>query len=837
MNPAQLNFFSDWGVASEPFDEIALFAADRELSLISEAQTRFDVIDRLIKEVLAWSHGQIIVEEREIVQEGAQEKKVVYIDYLLRAGEEVILIEAKRFGAAFPTPTKRRRLKLSGSILGKGEIAKARAQAEEYARSKRVDVVVVTNGRCWCFYRLKGMNDASYGYLLFPFDNQGDGKKLYDWLGRISVQAGSLHNLENSPPQHPENRLLSQVNDADARVDRNNVADYISPALNNALYADAILADTENLRACYVFTEARTKFDKQLGVHLVDIKPTTVKPAKRIKSGKAHGPIREIFDSSSVPSYAPPVTVIIGPVGAGKSTYLKHFELIAGREIINTRSAHWVYIDFEEMGLSGNPREFMYSKLRDYLLQADGEQTINYNNTIKPAYEDLISGLARGHYNRVYNKDPNEFEKIVAERIDEQFKKVEPYVDRVFGYLAQNGLCVIVLDNVDLYEDEELETKVFSEGLALSKRVRCNVIVSIRDRTFVRHRSSSVFDAYELRKLWMDPPPIKSILKKRFTYAKKILDGAPARIELPGGKYLKVPDLGVFFNIVQSSILGGSAGDFVDAVSDTNIRKGLTLVTHFLTSGHIQADRALKQYIAGETNFVFPYHEIFKGCMLAQWRHYKEERSDSVNLFDSRLPSPSLRLARLYILKMLVDRAKTQSSVEVPVTECIDLFTQAGISSEQILSVLNHLYSVGLVRSTNAEDISSESTVVITRSGGYYVNLLCKEFVYVEACMHDTALDNKEYWLQLVDITREIERERSTAERMKQRRKRIKLFLRYLRDLESRFLEGIASNDNLRYLDEIERSVMNIVDHAVRVTDRRERQPNQRRRKRSPVRK
>lgn len=132
----------DWGEISEIYEQINKEAFSKNLENESEAQTRFDIIDRLIKEVLQWQHGQISIEPHTTgIRDG-------YIDYLLISGDKKIIVEAKKVGATFPSPTKKRKLKLTGAILGKGAINEALLQAEDYAINKNADVVVATNGNC-----------------------------------------------------------------------------------------------------------------------------------------------------------------------------------------------------------------------------------------------------------------------------------------------------------------------------------------------------------------------------------------------------------------------------------------------------------------------------------------------------------------------------------------------------------------------------------------------------------------------------------------------------------------------------------------------------------------
>lgn len=799
--------FADWGEASESFDRVQAFVSGRDLAEASEAQTRFDVIDRLVKEVLGWKHGQINVEERD---EGEVKG---FVDYILRAGDHNIVIEAKKVGASFPSPTRKKTLKMSGAVLNSGEISEALGQARRYAASKGADIAIVTNGLCWCFFSPEDRVSEAYAGLLFPFDNAADAEQLYDLFSSAGVEQGSLEAIDGIRPTRHENRLLSEVIDSASRVDRNNIADHIAPALNSAFYADALLSNPDDLDWCFVKTEARTKFDTMLGVHLVDPKPEAIKPAKRIRKAQSRGQLETIVRNTES-RFAPPVTLIIGSVGAGKSTYLKHFELVTGRQLLAVERVHWIYIDFEKMGRSGNPREFLYKALRDYLLGTHGGGPTDYRSVVEPAYKEEIAGLARGPYALIASK-ADQFNAIIADYIGKEFQQGEPYVDKVFRYITKNSMCVVVLDNIDLYEDDQLETTVFSEGLALSKRIQVNVIVCVRDKTYVRHRNSSAFDAFELKKLWLDPPPFQAVLSKRLSLSKKILENKPADIELSSGARLKVPDLSIFFDIVQKSVLTGESGTFIDASADENVRKGLTLVTNLLTSGHIQADKAVGNYLKGDYGYQFPFHEVFKGTMLGQWKYFKEERAECINLFDSRLGSKTLRLLRLFILRFLMLNAYDENEAEVPATECINLFSKAGASEVQTLECLDYLDKNGLIRNIAAEAVQRNSSVAITRRGAYLSKVVTKRFVYVEECMYDTAIEDGEVWQKLQNLTVEIERQRAVPAQLVSRKRRIEDFLGYLETLEGKFLKLLGNYDDLASIGMIRKSVIREAGIAV----------------------
>jgi hypothetical protein len=277
-----------------------------------------------------------------------------------------------------------------------------------------------------------------------------------------------------------------------------------------------------------------------------------------------------------------------------------------------------------------------------------------------------------------------------------------------------------------------------------------------------------------------------------------------------------VPDLSVFFDIVQQSILRGQAGDYVEAIADLDTRRGLTLVNNFLTSGHIEADRALKEYLSGNQTYYFPFHEIFKGSMLGQWLHFNEGRVEGLNIFDSRLGSRRLRLLRCFLLQFLLNRAKTQDSMEVPFSDCVATIGPIGATEAQIESALTTMQKYGLIRTIGAEAVGADSTLVASRAGGYYVRMLAREFVYVEECMWDTAIESDESWRLLSDYTATIEHDRIPYSRMLERKKRIAAFLEYLQGIEDEVLLDRPALRSYATISTIRDAVLRDVDGALR---------------------
>ncbi len=803
----------DWGEVSEIFDLIHKSAFDKKLENKSEAQTRFDVIDRIIKEILQWEHGQISVEPHTTgVRDG-------YVDYILTAGDIKIIIEAKKVGAAFPSPTRKRKLKLTGTVLGKGEINNALLQAEDYAKNLDANVVVATNGNCWCFYPLSNeySRDSIYATIFFPFENFEDAEELFNYFACHNVESDSLARLNTAPVIEVINKVSSVVRDSDSKIGRNNIADLIMPAVDRAILSEALLEDIDVLEKCYVTNDSRIRYDNTLNMHLTAYKPEQILPARKIKKGKSNDEFSKHI-SVSKSGITPPVTLIIGSVGSGKSTYLKHFELIKGKTLLQKQNAHWIYIDLEKLGKTGNPREFIYRSILDYLLEEHPENPTDYKSTVEPAYESEINALARGPFGHLFSKNRDEFYKKIDELISSDYKAKEPYVDKILRYLVKKCLCVIVLDNVDLYEDEELETNVFSEAISISKKNHCNILVSIRDTTYINHRNDSIFNAYELKRFWIESPSFKEVLSKRLNYAKKILDGEVAEIELSNGAILKVDDLSIFFTIVQKSLLNEENGKFLEYLSDKNPRRGISYIQNFLSSAHIQANKAISNYINGEANFIFPYHEVFKGCMLGQWKYYKEKHSDALNIYDANLASKNQQLIRLYLLNLLYLHSKSENTAEVSWNTIVETITHLGISEEKIKNVLSILIKNHLVITNNAQIINPEYSLTLT--GGYYLNILSKKMVYIESILLDTNIYDTLIYNKLTHQTLAIEQEYSINDRLVIRKERIETFMEYLLMLETNMFKGKSQYENLLIIGKTTDTVLAECDIAIKKSRR-----------------
>ena len=88
--------------------------------------------------------------------------------------------------------------------------------------------------------------------------------------------------------------------------------------------------------------------------------------------------------------------------------------------------------------------------------------------------------------------------------------------------------------------------------------------------------------------------------------------------------------------------------------------------------------------------------------------------------------------------------------------------------------------------------------------------------VYVEECVHDTAIDDEDTWNKLSEITYTIENENSVAKRMLIRQERLNIFTEYLQNLEVEIISVVPQLQEIAICDEIKNQAMNEAAEALR---------------------
>ena len=799
------------------YGQLSLFDAN-------EAETRLKVIDEVIFKVLGWHKDDVKIEER-VSEDG----RTSFADYILRTATTAILIEAKRAAATFPLPARRSRLRLDG-VLSEGGVGEAIRQARDYCRVKAIPFAVVTNGATWIIFPAIRTDQVSFeesDARVFR-DLEDLTKRFVEFWELLSMERTLDGNLEHEilgrgASELTSSNLRQMLPEPGYRLGRNALYEYIEPGISAALTDEALLEDVEALRKCYVKTSERLKYDTRLQVHLRDRMPTLGHTTVRVRSRRHEKKVEKRITGAPVRGPLKFI-VLLGPVGAGKTTFLHYTRKVSGAAAIDGRIL-WFFIDFKRATTADHPRQFI---LRELLRMIETDRDFDlgdWHKSIRPAYSETIDAMKRGPMHLLAKHDSVAFDTAVTHEITKDREAVEPYVEAVLKHGSSKWPGFLVIDNVDQLDDLGQQESIFMESQALARRMGLNVLMSLRESTFIRHRERPVFDAFEFDSFYVDPPNVIPVLAHRFTFAQKVLSGKRATLTTEHGMTVRVPDLSVFFDIVARSLLDEDTGLLIESLAGGNVRRGLALVREFLASGHTNADHAIATYLT-QGSYRFPRHEFFRGAILGSFRYFNDAVSLLPNLFDAKLGSPALQLLRLNVIARLVERAARGLTEGAIVSDLAAVCLRVGVPEQDVLLVLQDLGRRQLCRSVDGLAIGSDSAVVPTRLAAYAIKQMCREFAYADLCSVDAAILDPDALHELQESTLEIEATQAPPERVILRKRRVEQFLDYLMRCEERWVVECKRRklpaEWLRQLvrDELQPAILRDAENAIRSAER-----------------
>ncbi len=765
--------------------ELMGFYGQLSLTDTNEANTREKVIDSMLEAILGWDKNYDIDYESRVSEDGL----TTYADYKISTANTSIIVEAKKTGASFTLPNNRTTLKLGG-VLAEGEIGEAIRQVRDYSRKLSIPYSVITNGNAWVIFPsirtdgitfdetvariFRSLEDIKYRFVEF-----------WELLSKQRVVEGGLENeIFGKKDSFNSRRLITLFKEPGFRLGRNSIYEHIEPAVNLALSDESLLEDIEALEICYIKSTDRLKYDTRLHMYLKDLKPPLERKVIRVRKAKNVTALDEKLENYSRKKNQ--FILLLGPVGAGKTTFLHYTRKVSARLLIDGKIT-WFYIDYKFGTQEDSPREFIYKQILK-LIDEDREFNLGeWDNSIKPAYGNEISSLKKGALRLLSEADVNEFNKKISEMILREKEEIEPFVQKIISNSTKFRPGFLVIDNVDQITDEGYQNKIFQEAQAAARIMNLNVIMSIRESTYLKHRDSPIFNAFQVDTIYIDPPQIMPVLSRRFTYAKKVLKGKEAEIVSETGKRMRVKDLSSFFEIVAKSLLVDEAGFLIEVLSGGDIRRGLQLIREFLSSGHISADQVLFTYLTKGEYRKFPSHEVFKGIILGQKKYYREEESLLLNIFDSKLGYPFPQLLRFRILNMLTQFAAEATFEGLPHEELESKLYQIGIKPPDIEQVINSLLACRLIYTDDGRELYHHSKLLPTRLGGYIVRELSRQFLYLEPCLIDASIFIDEHWHNLQIITEQID-QASNPDKLKLRIDRANMFLDYLAEIDQSWI-------------------------------------------------
>jgi hypothetical protein len=741
----------------------------------NEAETRLKVIDRVLFEILEWTHDDVSVEERT-----SEDGTTTFVDYVVRTAGSSFVIEAKKVGAAFTAVPDVRRRRLTSSFVA-GAHGDAILQARDYCRRKGIPFAVVTNGTAWIAFpavRIDQVSFADSSAVIFPSLESAlrdDYAEFTHLLSRNEVIAGSLEaellgRTEDQIGGHRLNRFFTNRGPSGSR---NPLYPLIEEAIVTAFTDSIVDTDPELLEKCYVQTPERIKFDRQINMYISKHQSVFGRQPIRPLQRKESRALKETIEQSRIRA-RPVAILVLGTVGAGKTTFLHYTRQVSSASYFKPSDAgpypHWIYIDFRDFGPGGNVAEFLYERLRAYA--TEDRFLSNYEMCVRPGYIDQIRALREGPLKVL--GDEEKINERIADYLLAQ-SHTTAYVDRLLTYAASKAPVFMVVDNVDQFESADQQSRIFSESIALAHKNRMNLVLSLREATFVRHRSSPTFDAFDFAPIAIDAPAVLAVLSKRFFLANQLLKGKQGKFIAENGARVDVADLSIVADLISSSVLGTSVGTTIDILATSDVRLALRMTREFLESGYTNPGRAISTYNA-TGKYILPRHEALRSVLLGNHPVYSEEFSIVANPFDARLSRSNHQMLRLMILTALVTMSSRSDFRYVDGADITVAVKKIGFGDTAIKRVLEDLCAARFTFTSAHGEPTLSSSFYPSRLGGLIVRNLMADPTFLEAVMMDTFIASDKEWDKLKALSEDIDAERNVVQRLILRHERIRLF-------------------------------------------------------------
>lgn len=749
---------------------------------LNEADTRFQLIDRLLSEVLGWPKSAFRLEKS--TAEG-------FSDYILLRPNRVpaIIVEAKREGTYFEIPPNFNHGKLYREVrvkalLSSTDLAAALLQAQRYCADEGCEFGAVTNGRQLVIFKAferdrswKDLPALVISGINYFQDQYADGIDLLGYssvVERNSLQRRFRHKTQATREVFYPKEKITTFNQI---VNANSLAVVLRPIVQR-YFGPLDIDDPEFVDKCYVNQRAYDKSLKGIRSLIRD----SVSPFMA-----SYGVI-ETEDSDRGGTFgnrlakgvrkkgSGDVIVLFGGKGSGKSTFLrrvlehhppqylrKHslpvvIDLLGSpKDAAAIRDHVWrtlvQLLDVD--GILNGEREPLLRLFEDRWIVASKQDLFGFDTT-QPAFNDRLNGL------------------VANWKLDTRY-----VAERLVRYHAKKHKGVIVaIDNTDQLENE-LQDYAFSIAEEISREFGCVVLISMREERFYASKMRGMLDAYQNSAFHISSPSPAEVFNRRIDY---ILELARKR-KLPLSEDVRhdfVRFLKIFTADFQRDPIS-PLNRFISACAQGNIRLALDLFAELLVSGYTNA----KEMIEIQGIWTIQIHQVLRPLMTPTRLFYDEKLSRVPNLLQIRTSDGGSHFTGLRVLKLLSLGQDPTSPAYMPLAEVRARFGATFGNDDDLRAWLDRLLATNLIEASTRQDYFDEhiDSLRITPFGQFALMELHKIFTYLELISTDCGCRDESSCNQLVTLSNDevqLLNERRRYERVEKRVEKAEAFVRYL---------------------------------------------------------
>lgn len=528
----------------------------------------------------------------------------------------------------------------------------------------------------------------------------------------------------------------------------NEFAEALFPTLTKYFGAASEETPDEVIDRAYVATDEIGRYEGVLETYLKDratqAAGTQLKAIETTKN-KASGISTEVQKFSQNPTYYSRVQLIIGAVGAGKSTFIRRYyrKLMSSEVKRNTR---WAFLDFNVLPPNESLQTWIADRFIDSFSATNNEDLFGLEKPER-IFSHELTRFDRGPNKRLRKLDAIEFERRRSTLLEELTKSPTEFAKCVSRYYSgERGLgIVVVFDNVDK-RDRDQQLAIFEAAQWFKDVTRALILVNLRDSTFEAHRDEPPLDAFaNAINFYIRPPRFAQVIKKRLEL---ILDQLPHEVAkyqsytLNSGQKVSYPasKLGNFLMTIYLSLFDQRSlkvAAAMEALVAKDVRRALGMFADILVSPHIPTNQITSTMITSGENKI-PEYRIIRSLMNQRYKYYNGKSTYIHNLLKADLNHnrPS-NLLKVDILEFLIRNRKVRVDFQqegyVTVGTLKKSLGSCGYDGDDVGSAIDTLADWGMIEPEShlVENLSDEDAVRVHATGFIHMKFFLDRAEYL----------------------------------------------------------------------------------------------------------
>lgn len=723
---------SELDQAYDRFQALLKNVDEHREKIVSEEDSKVQIITRVLTEVLGWDTSDI----------GSERKhESGFSDYLMSTlGNPSFVVEAKRqgiFDIAVAEQKKFRNLRVSGPALKSA--TSGIQQAFSYASEEGLPFAVLTDGFSWIIFKthVPGRNYREVEAFVFPSLEaiSEDFAVFFDLLAKDQVTKRTyvqmfdeLHNQRVAF----ERKLVSPFDEAEIRIaQKSSLAFDLDRVFD--VYFGRMRGDDDPALLIECFVETRESRVADFSLEKMTARVLgNISPAASDLDGHLEDIVR-----SSVDVDEGQTVFIVGPTGAGKTTFLDRF---FRKTLSKNLRERCVDVRVSCLDASGD-QDSMVAWMIDRLIEEIEREVFEGG---APTWDDLVGMYFREYRRRaqgtgaeLYKSDKAafkvEFGKFLEDRVENDR---EGYLKRLLADIVTNRtrLPILIIDNIDEFSFEQ-KTDIFQLAQALRRHAKhALVIFPITDKSAWAFSKSDIFGIYSSKSFFLPTPSPRDVFRKRIEYLRSKIDVFETEDDRKDyftskGIRVSIENLDGFASVLEQVFVDHEfTSKTLGELCNYNIRRTLSLARRVMTSAVFSVDQLIATYVAGQPVSI-GYLKFTNALLRGDYALYRQ--SDQHEIFpifqiDKRYQeSPLLALRILYFLESVALSERNIEDKHVSVQSIIDYFDVLGCSESACLGVLNRLFVARLIEpyDVSVPNVAAGQKLAITFAGKAHVQL------------------------------------------------------------------------------------------------------------------